>query len=84
MATTLTVASGPLTAVEAAQDDAKAQEVLRLFAFATGANTGATNQQILDHVARTLRNHMVGIAQEKYRADRRAELVAESAGVADF
>jgi hypothetical protein len=84
MATTLTITTGALTATETAQDDAKAQEVLRCFALATGAREGATNKQLPDHAVRTLRNYMVAVAQDRFRAERRAALDAEAAGAVDF
>lgn len=67
MATTLTIASGPLTSTVTAANDTKAQEVLRRFALATGAPPDATNQQLLNWVTQEIKQHMVAVARRHYR-----------------
>lgn len=72
MATTLTIASGPLTSTVTAANDTKAQEVLRRFALATGAPPDATNQQLLHWVTQELTRHMVIVARRHYRDEQAA------------
>ena len=54
MATSITLATGPLTATLGTADDTAAQLVLVRFAHATGAPVEMGAQQKLEHVAHAL------------------------------
>lgn len=76
MASSLTVATGPLTAAFSTTDDAAAQLVLLRFAHATGANAAWTNQQKLNHVAAQLVDYMIQVAQDRYIQEESATIQA--------
>jgi hypothetical protein len=84
MATTLTIVSGAVTSTLTAADDAKAQEVLRLFAKSLGALDGESNQVKLNLCAAAIRAYMVRESHEQAIRDARNAERATAAGIADF
>jgi hypothetical protein len=83
MATTLSIVSGAVTATLTAADDAKAQEVLRLYAKALGALDAESNQVKANLVVAALRAHMVAAARaQSIRDAREIENATANAAVA--
>ncbi len=78
MATSLALATAGLTSTLSTNNDAAAQQVLIMFAHATGANPAATNQEKLDHVAAELAEYMIRIARERYIQENSVDLEAEA------
>ena len=76
MATSLTLATGALSAIVSTTSDATAQEVLLRFAHATGAQAGWSAQQKLDHAAAQLAEYMLRIARERYILEESATVQA--------
>lgn len=82
MATTITLKTGPLTSTFTAQDDTKAQDILRLFAASREAPAGATNQQLLDYVLARLVEHIVEGARQQKRDEAARAARGESETIA--
>ena len=83
MATTLTIVSGALSATATAADDAKAQEVLRLFAKRLGAGDAESNQVKLNLIVAALRAYIVEEARaQSIRDAREVEKATAQAAVA--
>lgn len=79
MASELTIKVGPLTRTLTAQaSDAQVGEMLKAYAFATGAPLDATNAQLADHVLRAWIEHAVRIGRQ-YRQRIAAEEAAATA-----
>jgi hypothetical protein len=70
MATTMTITTpGLQPATVTANDDVKAQELMRRFALATGAAAEWGPQKMLNHVAQTLRNYVVAVGTDHWMAE---------------
>ena len=65
MATSITLATGPLTATLTTQDDTAAQLVLVRFAHAAGAAVEMPAQEKLEFVTRALADYMIRIPRER-------------------
>ena len=78
MATSLTIATGPLTTAVSTANDATAQTMLLRFAHATGAQANWSNQQKLDHVAAALVDYIQRIARERYIYEESAQIQADA------
>ena len=74
MATSITLATGPLTATLSTADDTAAQLVLIRFAHATGAPAEMAAQQKLEHVAHALTEYMIRVARERYIQEESANI----------
>jgi hypothetical protein len=59
---------GPLSA-EVTAPDAQAAEMLRMFAYATGASRQAPNQQLANHVVAELLQYMRLVARQRFVTD---------------
>jgi hypothetical protein len=70
MASSLTLQVGALTRTRTAQaTDAQTAEMLKNFAWATGAPLDATNPVLADHVLRELVEYMVRIGRQYKQAE---------------
>lgn len=78
MATSLTLATGPLTTTLSTQDDTAAQLVLIRFAHAAGAPAEMPAQQKLEFVASALTNYMIRLARERYIQEESATIQEEA------
>lgn len=78
MATSIALTTAGLTATLSTDNDAAAQNVLIMFAHATGANPAASNQEKLNHVAGELAEYMIRIARERYIQENSVNLEAEA------
>lgn len=76
MATSLTLATGPLTTTLSTADDAAAQLVLIRFAHASGAPVEMPAQQKLEFVAAALTDYMIRVARERYIQEESANIQA--------
>ncbi len=76
MATSITLATGPLTATLSTADDTAAQLVLIRFAHATGAPAEMAAQQKLEHVAHALTEYMIRVARDRYIQEESANIQA--------
>jgi len=74
MATSLTLATGPLTATLTTVDDTAAQLVLIRFAHAAGAAVEMPAQQKLEYVASALTDYMIRVARERYIQEESANI----------
>ena len=74
MATSITLATGPLTATLTTQDDTAAQLVLIRFAHAAGAAVEMPAQQKLEYVASALTDYMIRVARERYIQEESANI----------
>lgn len=76
MATTLTLATGPLTATLSTADDTAAQLVLVRFAHACGAPVDMPPQQKLQFAASALTDYMIRLARDRYIQEESATIQA--------
>lgn len=76
MATTLTLATGSLTATLSTADDAAAQLVLIRFAHACGAPPDMPAQQKLQFAASALTDYMIRVARDRYIQEESASIQA--------
>ena len=74
MATSITLATGPLTATLTTQDDTAAQLVLIRFAHAAGAPVEMAPQEKLEFVTRALTDYMIRVARERYIQEESANI----------
>ena len=78
MATSITLATGPLTATLSPADDTAAQMVLVRFAHAAGAAVKMPAQEKLEFVTRALADYMIRIARERYIQEESANIQEEA------
>ena len=78
MATSITLATGPLTATLTTTDDTAAQLVLVRFAHAAGAAVEMPAQEKLEFVTRALADYMIRIARERYIQEESANIQEEA------
>jgi ferredoxin-NADP reductase len=76
MATTLTLATGGLTATLSTADDTAAQLVLVRFAHACGAPADMPAQQKLTFAANALTDYMIRVARDRYIQEESAAIAA--------
>jgi len=76
MATSLTLATGGITASLSTADDTAAQLVLMRFAHACGAPVAMPAQQKLNFAATALTDYMIRVARERYIQEESATIQA--------
>jgi len=78
MATSITLATGPLTATLSTTDDTAAQLVLVRFAHAAGAPVEMGPQDKLEFAARALTDYMIRVARDQYVTEESANIQEEA------
>jgi len=78
MATSITLATGPLTATLTTQDDTAAQLVLIRFAHAAGAPVEMAPQLKLEFATRALTDYMIRVARDQYITEESANIQEEA------
>lgn len=81
MATSITLKTGPLTATLSTNNDAKAGEVLRLYAERRGCAPEATNREKLQFIVDQLVDEIAREGKAQFLAEREREQVEASLGV---